>query len=241
MAPDEALISVVVMAFNEAASLLAVVDELEDSLRRLRVRYEVLIVDDGSNDGTGEVADGLAAERPSVETVHHAENCGLGGVYRTGFEQARGRFITFFPADGQFPPSAIEAFLPLSADHDLVLGYLPNRRHSPVGALLSRLERLLQFALFGSTPRFQGVFLLRRQVLDTFSLKSSGRGWGIVMEMILRTQRAGFRIISVPTEIRPRMAGQSKVQNAATIWSNLLQLWRVRRVLWTRNENPTGS
>lgn len=229
------------MALDEAASLEAVVDELEATLRRLNIAYQVLIVDDGSSDRTGEIADRLARERTPVEVIHHGENLGLGGVYRTGLSRSRGRFVTFFPADGQFPPTAIEKFLPLSAQHDLVLGYLPGRRHSWLGALLSRLERTLHFLLFGSTPRFQGVFLLRREVLDTYTLKSSGRGWGIVMELILRTQRGGFRIISVPTEIRPRMAGRSKVQNSTTIWSNLLQLLHVRRALWSGSKKPTRS
>jgi glycosyltransferase involved in cell wall biosynthesis len=215
------------MAFDEAASLEAVVDELEATLNPLAVDYQVLIVDDGSSDGTGEIADRLAGERPAVEVIHHRENLGLGGVYQTGLFRSSGRFVSFFPADGQFPPTAIETFLPLSEDHDLVLGYLPDRRDSPVGALLSRLEKMLKFLLFGSTPRFQGVFLLRRAVLDAYTLESSGRGWGIVMEMILRTQRAGFRIVSVPTGIRPRMAGQSKVQ--------------VRWVLWTHNESRKDS
>ena len=238
---SEALISVVVMALDEAASLEAVVDELEATLRRLGVDYHLLIVDDGSSDGTGEIADRLAGARDSVEVIHHGENLGLGGVYRTGLFQSRGRFVTFFPADGQFPPTAIEKFLPLSTHHDLVLGYLPGRRHAWLGALLSRLERALHFLLFGSTPRFQGVFLLRREVLDAYTLKSSGRGWGIVMELILRTQRGDFRIISVPTEIRPRMAGHSKVQNSTTIWSNLLQLLQVRRALWGGSKKLTRS
>jgi glycosyltransferase involved in cell wall biosynthesis len=237
----EVSISVVVMAFDEAASLEAVVDELEATLLRLDIGYQVLIIDDGSSDDTGEIADRLAGGRGAVEVVHHGENLGLGGVYRTGLFESCGRFVTFLPADGQFPPTAIEKFLPLSANHDLVLGYLPVRRHSAFGALLSRLERALHFVLFGSTPRFQGVFLLRREVLDAYTLESSGRGWGIVMEMILRTQRAGFRIVSVPTEIRPRMAGHSKVQDSTTVWSNLLQLLQVRWALWSGDKKPTRT
>lgn len=228
---DEIDISVIVMAYDEAACLEPVFDEMEATLARLGARYEVLIVDDGSTDGTDEIAGRLARQRSRVAVVHHTENLGLGGVYHTGFARAAGRFLTFFPADGQFSPAIIEAFWPLAADHDLVLGYLPGSRHSVLGALLSRLERMLHFVLFGSTPRFQGVFLLRRAVLDAYALQSRGRGWGIVLEMILRTQQAGFRIVSVPTDIRPRRAGRSKVQNARTIWSNLVQLGRVRRVL----------
>ena len=230
---DDVAVSVVVMAFDEAASLETVAGELATTLQGLRIPHQILIVDDGSKDETGAIADRLAAQSPAVDVIHHDTNRGLGGVYRTGLYEADGRFVSFFPADGQFASAALEAFWPLTEEHDLVLGYLPDRRYSMLGAVLSRLERALHWMLFGSTPRFQGVFLLRRELLDAYPLRSSGRGWGIIMEMILRTQRGGFRIISVPTELRPRMAGRSKVQNAGTVWSNFLQVLEVRRLLWT--------
>ncbi len=237
---SELAVSVVVMAFDEAASLETVVDELQRTLRGLEVPYQLLIVDDGSSDDTGAIADRLADEEAAVDVIHHDTNRGLGGVYRTGLHRARGRFVGFFPADGQFAPSALEAFWPLTEHHDLVLGYLPDRRYSLLGGVLSRAERMLHWLLFGSTPRFQGVFLLRRALLDAYPLRSSGRGWGIIMEMILRTQRGEFRITSVPTQLRPRMAGRSKVQNLGTVWSNLLQVLQVRWLLWTNRSGSVG-
>lgn len=237
---SDVAVSVVVMAYDEADSLEPVVDELEQTLGSLGVAYQVLIIDDGSSDGTGELADTLAREREPVDVIHHVSNQGLGGVYRTGLFGARGRFVTFFPADGQFPPSAIETFMPLADQYDLVLGYLADRRLSALGGLLSRLEKGLHWLLFGSTPRFQGVFLLRRALLDAYPLRSSGRGWGIIVEMILRTQRGGFRITSVPTQLRPRMAGRSKVQNLGTVWSNLFQVLQVRWLLWTDRSESVG-
>ncbi len=237
---SEVALSVVVMAFDEAASLETVVGELQETLRRLDVPYQLLIVDDGSGDDTGAIADQLAADADAVDVIHHDTNRGLGGVYRTGLYGARGRFVSFFPADGQFAPAALEAFWPLAEQHDLILGYLPDRRYSLLGGVLSRIERMLHWLLFGSTPRFQGVFLLRRALLDAYPLGSSGRGWGIIVEMILRTQRGGFRITSVPTRLRPRMAGRSKVQNLGTVWSNLFQVLQVRWLLWTDRSGSDG-
>jgi len=93
-----------------------------------------------------------------------------------------------------------------------------------MGIVLSRAERLLYRALFGPLPRFQGIFMIRRTALQRLTLVSDGRGWAVVMEMIVRAVRAGFRIRSEPTSLRPRTAGVSKVQNARTIWSNLRQV-----------------
>jgi len=218
--PDS--ISVIVMAFNEAAGIEAVVREIRGALDRIGRRSEIVIVDDGSADPTAEVAERLAKEVPDVRVVRHRENQGLGGVYRTGFREAAHDLVTFFPADGQFPASIIEQFVPLAAECDLVLGYLPDRGGSPA-ALLSHAERLLYRLMFGAFPRFQGIMLFRREILDRIELTSAGRGWGVVMELIVRASRGGFRIRSEPTSWRPRAQGRSRVLNLATIWSNFRQ------------------
>jgi glycosyltransferase involved in cell wall biosynthesis len=226
-------LSVLVMAFNEAANLEAVVRELDSAVRALpgARQDEIVIIDDGSSDDTGLVADRLAASLPGVRVVHHDVNRGLGGVYRTGFEEARGDLLTFFPADGQFPATIIQAFYPLMETHDLVLGYLPRRQSSALAKGLSAAEKLLYRGLFGPMPRYQGIFMLRRPVLSALTLVTEGRGWGVVMEMVLKVFRGPYRVTSVPTTLRPRMSGQSKVNNPRTIWINLKQALALRRTL----------
>lgn len=225
-------LTVVVMAYDEAASLEAVVRELDAAAARATGgSHEVLVVDDGSRDGTGELADRLAAELPAARVVHHPGNRGLGGVYRTGYAEARGTLVTFFPADGQFPASIVEDFVPRMEGRDLVLGYVERRTDSLRGRLLSLGERLLYRALFGRLPRFQGVMMFRRAILDALPLRSTGRGWGIVMELLVRATRKGLRVESVPTPLRPRAAGRSKVQDSRTVWANLRQALELRRLL----------
>jgi glycosyltransferase involved in cell wall biosynthesis len=224
-------VSVVVMAFNEREGLAPVVGDIRETLLGLGRDWEIVIVDDGSSDGTGAVADGLAAEIPGVRVVHHEGNRGLGDVYRTGFKEARKDLLTFFPADGQFPSANIATFVPLMTDRDLVLGYLPVHGRGPLAAALSKTERALYRILFGPLPRFQGILMVRRALLGRLELESSGRGWAVIMELILRAQRAGCRIHSEPTSVRPRRAGLSKVQDLRTIWSNLRQVAALRRRL----------
>lgn len=222
--PELPGVSVVVMAYNEAESLESVVREIHAALERLGTPREVVIVDDGSTDGTVAVAEQLARALDAVRVVRHPRNRGLGGVYRTGFAEARQPLLTFFPADGQFPSVILGQFLPLMADHDLVLGYIQEGPGTLWADLLARTERLLYRLLFGRLPRFQGVFMVRRVVLPQVPLKSEGRGWAVVMEMIIRVVRAGYRVESVPTAFRPRRAGTSKVRNLRTIVSNTAQL-----------------
>lgn len=224
-------LSVVVMAYNEVGSLKAVVQEIDRTLAALQRRYEIIVVDDGSTDGTGAIADRLAQEWDHVRIIHHQINQGLGGVYRTGFKQAQRELVTFFPADGQFPAEIIQQFAPLMENADMVLGYLPNRSSSLLSRSLSAAERVLYRLLFGPLPRFQGVLVFRRSLLDHIELKSSGRGWAIVMELIIRASRSGCKLVSVPTEMRPRASGRSKVNNLPTLWANLQQVFALRRYL----------
>lgn len=216
------------MAYNEAASLAETVLEIHTELVRLAETFEVLIVDDGSSDGSAAIADTLAATLPSVRVLHHRVNLGLGGVYRTGFAEARGDLLTFFPADGQFAAALIPRYVAAIQDADMVLGAIQARADSLAGRILSRAERLLLSALFRQFPPFQGILMFRRRLLEQTRLVSQGRGWTVLMELILRQARNGARIKNVVITVRERAHGKSKVNNLRSILSNLHQMLHLR-------------
>ena len=226
-------VSVIVMAYDEIGNLDPVVREIAQELSLHSNSSEIIIIDDGSKDGTGAAADRLSSEITIARVIHHPENMGLGGVYRTGLSEAKKDFITFFPADGQFPASIIGQFLPLMSSTDLILGYLPERHDSFFFKMLSGCERIFYSLLFGGFPKFQGIFMIRKEVLDQIRLQSSGRGWAIVMELILRARNMGFRVQSEPTGWRPRKTGHSKVSNLRTIVSNTRQMLGLRQLMRT--------
>jgi hypothetical protein len=229
--PTDLALSVVVLAYNEVDNLPQAISELLDELSLRADDWELLIVDDGSRDGTGELAERLAADRPRVRVIHHRQNLGLGGGYRTGFREARGEWLTFFPADAQFPAEIIGAFFKHTPHADMILGFLPHRDSDAVGKTLSFIERVLYKLMFTSFPRFQGIMMFRRAMLAQIPLVSEGRGWAVIMELILRASRGPYRLLSVPTEVRPRLSGASKVSNVKNIAANLKQLWQLSRKL----------
>lgn len=224
-------LSVFIMAYNEAGSIENTVREIHGELTGLGELFELVIIDDGSSDGTSEKADFLVKSFPGARVVHHGQNLGLGGVYRTGFSEAKGEFATFFPADGQFPAEIIGKFRPLMKEYDMLLGYLPDRKGPVIVKGLSAIERALYALLFGRLPRFQGIMMFRVVLLEKLKLCSSGRGWAVVMELIIRAARGGYRIRSEATRFRQRAIGKSKVNNIKNIWSNFIQVVALRRYI----------
>jgi glycosyltransferase involved in cell wall biosynthesis len=221
-------ITIAILTYNEEKTLNNVVKEVYDVLTTIKGNHEILIINDGSRDNTGKVATKLAKQLDWVKVVEHSANMGLGAAYRTGFSEASGDLLTFWPADGQFDPSIIKKFYLLMDNHDLILGYLPNRKREPAGRILSFGEKALYRILFGKLPRFQGVLMLRRHLLNDIKLISKGRGWAIIIEFIIKASRGNYRIKSVATNLRPRLNGKSKVTNIKTILSNLYQILELR-------------
>jgi dolichol-phosphate mannosyltransferase len=233
-------VSVIIMAYNERQSVRSVLEELDQEMADSGYRHEIVVVNDGSTDGTGDEALAYAKGRSHVRVLSHPTNRGIGEVYRTGFAAATGAYISFLPADGQFPARIIREFVPLMSTHDLVLGYLPNRRSSTIAKLLSRVERLLYRTLFGPLPAFQGILMFKRGALESLRVHVGGRGWQMLMDLIVRARRAGYRVVSVPNELRPRMAGTSKVTNLRHVWANLKQAMLLRWRLW-RDPVPAAA
>lgn len=229
------------MAYNEGQSVRGVLEELDAEMADSGYRHETIVVDDGSTDATRAEALAYAGGRGHVRVLSHPRNRGIGEVYRTGFAAATGTNISFLPADGQFPAGIIREFVPLMRSYDLVLGYLPNRRSSPLAAAFSRIERLMYRVLFGRLPDFQGILMFRRGSLESLGVCVGGRGWQMLMDLIVRAQRAGYRIVSVPNELRPRAAGTSKVTNVRHVWANLRQAARLRWRLWRHPVGKAGA
>ena len=237
-AAAEVDLSILVKAFNEAASLETVVAELRHAFAGTPWTYEIVIVNDGSDDGTGEIADALARADERIRAIHHPQNRGIGEVYRTGLTAMEGRFLTWVDGDGQFPPEIFPRFLQvLQAEGcDLALGYVEDAQEarSVFGKVLSFGERSLYRLMFGRLPRFQGALMFRATMYRSLGLRPAGRGWGMVMELIVRASRGGYRVVNLPITLRARMSGSSKVTNLGTIWANLRQAFEVWRRVGAR-------
>jgi glycosyltransferase involved in cell wall biosynthesis len=226
-------ISAVLPAYNEEAALAATVADLRAVLEGLCRPFEIIIVDDGSTDGTGAIADRMAREDPMVRVVHHPRNLGYGAALRSGFGAARQAWVFLMDADGQFEPAELPAFVAAAADADFVVGYRVGRADPLHRTLFARTWAGLMSLLLGVGVRdVDCAFkLMRRSFLAEMPLEAGGAF--LSAEMLARARRMGARIAERPVRHLPRRAGRSTGGSPRVLlraFYELARLWlRVRR------------
>ena len=210
-------------------------ENIEEAVRRARLalpkfadRYEIILVDDGSRDRTGELADRLAALHPEVRVVHHPRNRGYGGALRSGIAASRYPWIFYTDGDNQFDLDEISLLLPLRHDHEIVTGYRIARRDPFHRRLNARLFNTLVHALFRVNVRdVDCAFkLYSAAIFEGMDLRSTGAP--IDLEILARARRSGARIAEVGVHHYPREFGAQSGANPAVIvraFRELFRLW----------------
>ena len=203
-------------------------------------RIEVLVVDDGSPDGTGAIVDGIAANNPRVHALHRPRKLGLGTAYITGFKWALERgyaYVFEMDADFSHDPRSLPDFLEAARDADLVLGSrYQNGRVTvvnwPIGRLLLSYfanvyaRWITGLPLFDSTGGFK---CFRRRVLEAINLDAvRSNGYSFQIEMSFRAWKRGFRIAEIPITFVDRTEGESKMSRRIFVEA----VWMVWRLRW---------
>lgn len=226
---------VVIPTYNERENVARVVPVVlaQDA------RIEVLVVDDNSPDGTGEVADGLAAEDPRAHVLHRPGKEGLGAAYIAGFDWGIERgydALVGMDADLSHPPEALPRLLAAAESHDVAIGsrYVDGR----VAVVNWPLTRLI-LSLFGSlyarlitrlpvSDATGGFNCFRREVLETIDLtKIESNGYAFQIELKLRAWRKGFSLCEIPIVFTERDTGESKMSKKIVreaVW----RVWHLR-------------
>jgi glycosyltransferase involved in cell wall biosynthesis len=224
-------LSVVIPAFNEQESLegtvKAVVGALPDP-----TRSELVLVDDGSTDGTLEVARSLSASCPAaVVVVARPTNGGMGQALASGFERATGEVLTWIPGDGEYSLSEVLAGLPELDRADIVL-VRRRARGQTARNIVSTLMYSLIRVLFGFNARgYCGIFVVGRTRWNELAIRS--RDVFFTLEVALRARQRRWELAYVEAEWRPRTSGKSKVFRPSVLVKNLVELLRCRVLLWT--------
>ena len=203
-------LSLVVFAFNEAANVPTVLPEILAWLERRGGPFELLFVDDGSQDGTGDAARAVLAGRPEGRVLRHERNLGIGAALKTGVRAAGLPWVTFLPCDGQIAPESLEDLLAAASDGEtaLVFSVYRDRDDGWQRTLLSASIRGLIRVMFGVPMRSDGPYLFRRELFDPDLLLPDT--FFLNFEFPIRTLRDHRPHKVVAIACKPRRAGQSK-------------------------------
>jgi dolichol-phosphate mannosyltransferase len=215
----ERTVWLVVPTYNEAENLEPLVGE---ALARLPADSRVLVVDDSSPDGTGDIADRLAAEHSAVSVLHRPRKEGLGPAYVAGFSEslhAGADLVAQMDADRSHDPADLPRLLAATGEADLVIGsrYVEGGGTENWGAgrrAISRSGSAYARALLGVDVRdlTGGFKVFRREVLEAIDLESlNSLGYAFQVETTYRAVRAGFRVVEVPIVFHDRRVGESKM------------------------------
>jgi dolichol-phosphate mannosyltransferase len=204
-------LSLVIPAFNEAAVIQRAVSEAQATLAERFERFEILVVDDGSTDGTADEVEQLLSVAPNTRLLRHPINRGYGAALRTGFEAARFDLIAFTDADCQFDLADLAKMVPLAEHVPVVAGFRADRQDPWRRRFLSRGYNWLARNLLGTRVRDVDCALkvFRREALA--NLLPESHGFFVNTEMLTRAQQLGYDVAEVPVTHRPRLGGESKV------------------------------
>lgn len=226
---DSISLSVVLPCYNEEANVERTSLAALAALRTFANDFEIIIVDDGSKDRTGEIADQLATHYPEIRAVHNHPNRGYGGALRAGFAAATKEHIFFTDGDGQFDCGEISSLLALLDRCDIAIGYRLDRKDSALRCFNGwGWTKLCNLFLGLHLRDIDCAFkLFPRRLLGEIELHA--RGALISAELMGKAARRGYRIGQVGVRHLPRPAGAATGANLKVIARAFVELAKLRR------------
>ncbi len=224
-------LSICLPVHNEEGNLAQTVASAISLAPGIARRCEVLVVDDGSTDGTRELAERLAREHAEVQVIHHSVNRGYGAAVWDGLTAATGEWVFFTDADGQFDLSEVALLVPHTRQYDLVLGYRKVRRDNLYRRFLGRGWNMLVRLVLGVKVRDVNCAfkLMRRRLLNGISPYSAGAM--VNAELLARLHRRGVTYTEVGITHYPRSRGHQSGSRPDVIVRALWELFRMSRRL----------
>jgi len=226
-------LTVIMPAYNEEASIQRAVHRSVRAISPVVNGLEIIIINDGSTDQTGEIADTLAKEDPHVRVLHNEQNLNYGESLARGIAVARGEWILHNGMDLPLAPEDVVKFLPLFPSADVLVARRCNRSaHSPWRKVTSWTNNLLLRLLFA--PRstdLNFVQFYRREVIQPMRTISSSPAF-VTPELILRCERTGKRVREVEVEFCRRVAGKAHFGRPRDILWTLQDMLRFRLLIW---------
>jgi glycosyltransferase involved in cell wall biosynthesis len=235
-------LSIFFPAYNDSGTIASLVITALRTARKLTPDHEVIVINDGSKDGTAEILDELASIYPQVRVVHHEVNRGYGGALRSGFATATRELIFYTDGDAQYDPAEMSLlWRRFDETVDLVNGYKISRSDPMHRIVIGRIYHHTVKILFGLTVRDVDCDfrMMRRTIFETVQLeKNSGV---FCLEMMKKITDAGFRIAEVPVHHYHRAFGKSQFFNFRRLAKTAVDVFRLWFALVIRREHMKAA
>jgi len=226
-------------AYNDAGTIASMVISAMLVLETLTDNYEVIVINDGSSDHTGEILDRLAVDYERVRVIHHSKNRGYGGALRTGFTSATKELIFYTDGDAQYDVWELARLYPLLTESvDMVQGFKGNRGDNWLRKIIGSVYHQAVRFVFGlKVSDVDCDFrLMRRRIFDHIDLT---RNSGVIcVELVRKVQEAGFHIAETQVSHYPRVYGRSQFFRLMPILRTFKELFELWEELVLRRGHP---
>jgi len=241
LATAQPRLSLVFPVFDEAHNLDALLGAAQQIASGLEPDFEIVVVDDGSRDGSAKIIDAWCEADARIRAVRHASNTGYGAALRSGLRAARGELVFFSDADLQFDLADLEQLLCHADDFDIVAGYRAPRSDPWHRHLIAWSWGALVRFLFGLRVRdIDCAFkMFRREVIESIPIASIGAF--VNTEILVRARASGFRIHQVPVSHRRRRHGEQTGAKPRVILRAILELSTLFRELQRARRKGPGT
>jgi len=209
------IISVIMPALNEEQALLASAGNVLSGFRHFSLSGELVIVNDGSSDRTGDIAEELADRHDNIKVVHHAAPEGIGSAFRDGVKAASGELVVYIPGDGENDAAEIFRYIPLMETVDVVIPYVTNPEIRPWRRrFISSFYHFIMTRTFSIPVKYMnGNVLYRRAILEEIPFMS--HDFFYQAELLIKVLRRRYLYAEVPYLQKVRLGGESKSVNLA--------------------------
>ena len=218
-------VTFVMPALNEEAKLAHAVSEVIPATAGLD-DYEIVIINDGSTDRTGEIAERLAKENPRVRVVHNPRNFGFGGAYKVGVAHSRMPYVIMVPGDSNHPPDGIIPILAQIGQADIVVPYISNPEVRGLKRMIisGAYTRLFNLLFWQKLPYYNGLVLHRTALLRTIDIKTNG--YAYQSEALVKLLRKGATTVNVAVPLAgfDHRTRAFKLKNVLRVGNTILRL-----------------
>jgi glycosyltransferase involved in cell wall biosynthesis len=228
-------ISVFFPFYNEESNVTRMCDVALEVVPKITDDYEIILVNDGSVDGTRDAIDALVNKHDHVIGVHHETNGGYGAALQSGFKRASKAWIFYTDGDGQFDLNELPSLIDLTASYDIITCYRQNRQEGFMRKCNAYFwGKLVSFVFKLRIKDIDCAFkLYRREIFDEIKMESTGAL--IDTEILARAQRAGYTMIQRGVTHHPRISGESSGANISVIIKAFKELFVLRKKILSNN------